>query len=174
MFSIYKKIVINNLSEVNIVDSLNNINDDAIIMYNKPLVNKYLFRKGFEGINFISKDILNIIKIGKPDLIITGSYLESSINDFCKKKKITIFNYKDRIGTCGRCGKQTVYLNNQKIEKICSEECSLIEHPEIFNIIKEQYSSDPDFVNDSKNQDSNLIKSFSNKKESRSQLFKKR
>ena len=56
MFSIYKKIVINNLSEVNIVDSLNNINDDAIITYNKPLVNKYLFRKGFEGINFISKD----------------------------------------------------------------------------------------------------------------------
>jgi hypothetical protein len=159
MFSTYEKIFIKGLNEYNIANTLNNVNKEAIVIYNnQPLVSKHLFQKGIEGINFVCDNVDNIIKVGKPDLIIIESTLQQSIIDLCKKNSITIFNYKNRIGTCGRCGKETVYLNSKVIGKTCSEECSLLDHPGLYDMLSSCKLSNY--------QDSNLVKSFSNTKES--------
>ena len=166
MFSLYEKIFIKELNDTDVVNTLNNIkNEKSIIIYNnQPFISKYIFRKGIEGVNFICDDITSIIKVGKPDIIIIESTLEQSIIELCKKNNITIFNYKNRIGKCGRCGKDTVYLNSQIIGKTCSEKCSLLNHPGLYDLL-----SSCKITNE---QDSNLVKSFSNTKES-TETFKR-
>lgn len=159
MFFEYKKIFIDVECDKDIINILNSVNKDVIILYNQnnKRIFKYLFRKGIENINFICDNNLGIIRIGKPDLIITNRALKSDYNKICEKNNITIFSFKTKEAICGKCKKVTNYLGLQKLNKLCSENCALLEHPGFYELLNSCKINDNDNI-------SNLEKSFSNSK----------
>jgi len=164
MFSGYNKILVLSDSEEDITYIIDNVNDNVTILYKYGNnISKYLFKKGIENINFIcpvqsiESDLGIIIKIGKPDLIITKIDLDDEHLLLCEENKITIFNFTSKDCICGECSTLTNYLGLTKINKICSDKCIMNEHPEFNDLIgnivsnKIQSTIEKSFSNSKKN-----------------------
>lgn len=159
MFSDYEKILIDTNIESDILKILTNVNDNVIILYNQSNYNisKHLFRKGIENINFVCDNDEIIIKIGKPDLLISNHELSQICTNLCDKNNITTFNLENKNSVCGKCKKESNYLGLTKIGKLCSEECVLSDNPGFYELINKYKKDD---IN------TKLEKSFSNSKQS--------
>jgi len=159
MFSDYEKILVDVDSDKEIISILNNVNDNVIILYNQDnsLISKRLFRKGIENINFICDNNLSIIRIGKPDLVITNRSLKSDYNIICQKNNITIYSINTKEAICGKCRKVSNYLGLNKLNKICSEKCALSEHPGFYELLNKCKTGSDESI-------TKLEKSFSNSK----------
>jgi len=137
MFSDYDKILLDVESVEDVAFTLNNINKNAIVLYNHSdrQTPKYLFRKGVENINFVCENNLSIIRVGKPDLVITTRPIKSDYNKICEKNGVTIFSVTSKDAICGKCKRIANYGGLAKLNKICSERCALGDHPGFYEML---------------------------------------
>jgi hypothetical protein len=153
MFSNFKRVYVNVDTDDSVndcCDILNNIDiKNTTILYTNAKISKYLFRKGVKGVCFICSEQSNpthkIVNIGKPDLIINST--ANGVTD----SGISLFNYTTKKYICGDCKEETDIID-KVIPKVCSEECALINHPGVYELLTKC------------KKENNLTKSFSNKK----------